>query len=92
MNLERQLALQRAEEAKIIFNFFQVEAKAAQVKVAEADIQIGMAKGLLKSRNVDDEGSEDDIHSSPVDADESESDSDLEAGMSPRTLCSQGRF
>lgn len=76
----------------MLLELLQTEADAVQLEVADADIEIGIARSMLKSRglreenNICNSSSERNI----ADSDSSDTDSDPEAGMSPRNLTLKG--
>ena len=89
--LESQLAFQRLREAQILTKVLESEARLTQVKIAEAETQVGMARTHLKTRNVfeesDDEllpalGNNNSPGNSASDSDESGSEYRLKPGMS----------
>lgn len=88
MNIKRQLALQRLREAEILITILRSEAKLTQLKLEEADMQVGMARAYLNSRKIYDESEDETLpleHQDPADSvgPDSESSSDYE-GMIPR--------
>ncbi|KJA18320.1 hypothetical protein HYPSUDRAFT_57174 [Hypholoma sublateritium FD-334 SS-4] len=50
--LENELAFQRLREAQILLKVLESEARLTEVKMAEAETQVGMARAHLKSRDV----------------------------------------
>ncbi len=82
--MEKELALQRIKETKILLTILQNEARTVQLKIADVDLDIGMARALLKSKGLHEEPSAtgDESEQLLTDVDSSASETDEEAGMS----------
>lgn len=71
---------------KVLLKLLQTEASIANLDVDDANVEVGMACTLFKSRGLHDESSMDELSSekSTVESDDFDMDSDPETGMSPQ--------